>query len=184
MRTTRAIPLQSGASERPNPTLKNLETLVGVWDMEIANARFLPNPTDTVQGQVSFEWIEGGDFLMMRQGKKRAGGPPYAAWLFARDESADDYVALYCDDRRVSRMYRMRFSGGDWQLWREAPGFFQRFTGAVSQDGNTITASWEVSRDDGKTWEHDFDLTYRRRQGRPKGRRRSHAPRRRRSRRS
>ncbi len=170
---TRALSSHSGANERaglpqPNPTLKNLEPLVGAWDMEITNARFLPNPTDAVQGQVSFEWIEGGDFLVMRQGK-RAGRSPYAAWFFARDESADDYVALYCDDRRVSRIYRMRFAGGDWQLWREAPGFRQRFKGTVSEDGNTITASWEMSRDDGKTWEHDFDLTYRRRPRRPNG---------------
>jgi hypothetical protein len=167
---------------QPNPALKNLETLVGVWDMEIANARFLPNPTDTVRGQVSFEWIEDGDFLVMRQGQ-RAGGSPYAAWLFARDESADEYVALYCDDRRVSRMYRMRFTGGDWQLWREAAGFCQRFKGTVSKDGNTITASWEMSRDEGKTWEHDFDLRYRRRP-RLEGPRRSRAPRLRGSRRS
>ena len=154
---------------KPNPTLKDLETLVGVWDMEITNARFLPNPSATVQGQVSFEWIEGGDFLVMRQGK-RAVGSPYAVWLFGRDESADDYVALYCDDRRVSRIYRMRFSGSEWQQWREAPGLFHRFKGTVSKDGSRITASWEVSSDDGKHWEHDFDLTYRRRRRGPRGR--------------
>jgi hypothetical protein len=35
----------------------------------------------------------------------------------------------------------------------------QRFTGMVSEDGSTITGTWELSPD-GSTWEHDFDLTY------------------------
>jgi hypothetical protein len=46
-----------------------------------------------------------------------------------------------------------------WKQWRQAPGFFQRFTGAISADGNTISASWEKSSD-GSTWQHDFNLTY------------------------
>ena len=69
--------------------------------------------------------------------------------------------------RRVSRVYHMRFRDGDWQLWREAPGFCQRFKGVISNDGKAIDAKWEMSRDDGKTWQHDFDLTYRRSVARP-----------------
>ena len=37
--------------------------------------------------------------------------------------------------------------------------FSQRFTGTLSEDGNTIAGAWEICHD-GKTWEHDFDLTY------------------------
>ena len=44
-------------------------------------------------------------------------------------------------------------------MWREAPGFFQRFTGTFSDDNNTITGRWEGSRD-GSNWEPDFDMTY------------------------
>jgi hypothetical protein len=148
-----------------NPALKDLGVFVGVWDMEISNARFLPSPTATVHGQASFEWTEAGDFLVMRQGNK-AAGPPYTTSLIGRDEAADNYVVLYADDRRVSRVYHMRFKDGDWQQWREGPEFFQRFKGTVSKDGNTITASWEMSRNAGETWDHDFDLMYRRRAAR------------------
>jgi hypothetical protein len=34
------------------------------------------------------------------------------------------------------------------------------FTGELSADGGTISGRWETSAD-GSTWEHDFDLTYR-----------------------
>ncbi|MGA9097738.1 MAG: hypothetical protein WB392_02265 [Methanotrichaceae archaeon] len=53
----------------------------------------------------------------------------------------------------------MRLSSGVWEMWRDFPGFSQRFEGTFSEDGNTITAHREMSSD-GSNWEHDFDLTY------------------------
>jgi hypothetical protein len=46
-----------------------------------------------------------------------------------------------------------------WKIWRNSPGFSQRFEGKFSEDGKTITAHWENSSDS-STWEHDFNLTY------------------------
>jgi len=54
-------------------------------------------------------------------------------------------------------VYEMSFNDGVWKVWREAPGFSQRFTGVLS--GDVITGPWEFS-EDGSTWRHDFDLTY------------------------
>jgi hypothetical protein len=36
----------------------------------------------------------------------------------------------------------------------------QRFAAEFSPDGGTISGRWETSRN-GSSWEHDFDLTYR-----------------------
>jgi hypothetical protein len=55
----------------------------------------------------------------------------------------------------------MSLAGGVWKLWRIAPGFSQRFRGTFDESGSTIAGTWESSSD-GSTWEHDFDLTYRR----------------------
>lgn len=49
--------------------------------------------------------------------------------------------------------------GDSWRLWRAAPGFHQRFTGRLSEDGQTIRGRWEMS-EDGREWRTDFDLTY------------------------
>ena len=65
----------------------------------------------------------------------------------------------YYDSRGVSRVYHMTFAGRVWRMWREAPGFWQRFTGTLADDGATITAAWEKSPD-GVAWEHDFDMIY------------------------
>ena len=56
-------------------------------------------------------------------------------------------------------MYRTSLDDGVWRLWRDQPGFDQRYAGTISDDGATITGAWE-RRMDGETWEHDFDLVY------------------------
>ena len=144
---------------QPNPALKPLEALVGDWEMELSNASFLPRPSDRVKGGlVSFAWVQDGAFLAMRMGDKPSV-PPQALWLIGRDESISNYTELYYDARSVSRVYEMSFSEGVWKMWREAPGFWQRYEGRVSKDGKIITAHWEKSND-GTSWEHDFDITY------------------------
>ncbi len=143
---------------QPNPALQPLEVLVGEWEMELSNASFLPRPSDTVKGLVSFEWVQDGALLLLRMGDKPPS-PPSAMWLIGRDESAPNYTVFYYDARRVSRVYAMSFSERVWKIWREAPGFWQRYEGVVSQNGKTITAHWEKSSD-GAQWEHDFDVTY------------------------
>ena len=153
--------MAQASSSQHNPALKPLEILAGDWEMELSNAFFLPSPPDTAKGPVSFEWVQDGAFLLMRMGDKEQGTPS-AMWLISRDDAVSDYTVFYYDDRSVSRVYGMSFVDGIWKMWRAAPGFSQRFEGKLSADNNTITASWGKLLD-GTTWEHDFDVTYRRR---------------------
>jgi hypothetical protein len=146
-----------------NPALKELEPLVGDWAMELSNASFLPDPSEVIRGTALFEWIEDGDFLAHRQGTKGSGAP-HSTWLISRDDSSPNFTVFYFDDRKVSRVYEMSFGKGVWKIWRNAPGFSQRFEGKLSKDGSILQAFWENSTD-GKTWKHDFDLKYTRRKG-------------------
>jgi hypothetical protein len=65
----------------------------------------------------------------------------------------------YYDSRGVARVYQITLDGGEWKKWRQAPGFWQRYTGMISDDGTIITGAWEGSPD-GREWKHDFGLTY------------------------
>lgn len=114
--------------------------------MELSNAPFLPSRDDTAQGHVTFEWVEGGALLVMRQSEQMEY-PPSARWTIGRDESVRDYLVLYSDSRGVSRVYEMSFSDELWKLWRNSSGFSQRFEGRVSPDRNSITSHWEKSFD-------------------------------------
>jgi hypothetical protein len=84
---------------------------------------------------------------------------PWATWFISRDDDSAHYTVFYIDDRRVSRVYDMSFEKGKWKIWRNAPGFSQRFVGKLDKDGKTIKAYWEKSTN-GEEWEHDFDVTY------------------------
>jgi hypothetical protein len=142
----------------PNPSLQDLQFLVGRWDVQISRASFLPSPQDTVDGRADFGWIEDGAFLVLHQGGP-VPGPPSGRMVMGRDENTPDYMALYFDERGVSRLYSMHFAHGVWRLWRNTPDFSQRFEGLFDEGGDVISAHWEKSFD-GDNWEHDFDITY------------------------
>ena len=64
-------------------------------------------------------------------------------------------------ERGVCRVYEMSIGeDGEWKLWREGEPFPQRFSATISDDGETIVGRWEKAPD-GRTWETDFYLTYR-----------------------
>jgi hypothetical protein len=79
--------------------------------------------------------------------------------MIGRDDASRAFSVLYADGRGVSRIYQMSFAQGVWKIWRDAPGFHQRFTGRLSPDRRGIEARWEKS-EDGMIWETDFDLTH------------------------
>jgi hypothetical protein len=134
----------------PNASLEAVGALVGEWRMEAPQFPGAP-------GQAVFEWVEGGAYLLERS---TAPDPaPDSTWLIGGDDAADSCFALYHDSRDVRRVYRMGLGDGVWRIWREAPSFWQRFIGTLSDDGSTIRGAWEMS-DDGSVWEHDFDLIY------------------------
>lgn len=141
-----------------NPALQDLKGLIGTWEMELSNAAFLPDLKTIIKEKASFEWLEEGDFLILRQGSKNTEAP-WATWLIGHDRDSQNYTVFYIDDRRSSRVYEMSFENSVWKIWRNSPEFTQRFTGKVSEDEKSIIGFWEKSAD-GKTWDHDFDLTY------------------------
>src|SRR5215469_12031067 len=98
---------------------------------------------------------------LLRQHVDAPDPAPSATLIIGRDEWSDDYAVLHYDSRGISRVYQMSLVERSWKIWREAPGFSQRFSGTLSHDGSSVRAMGEKSAD-GSVWEHDFDLIYRR----------------------
>ncbi len=141
-----------------NPALERLNVLVGEWELEITSMSFNPDPSAAAHGRVSFHWTEDRSFLKEHSEIPNTEFPQSVA-IIGPDDTAETYGMLYFDSRSVSRIYQMSLTGDTWKLWRDFPGFSQRFTGTISKDGSVITARWEKSTD-GSTWEHDFDQKY------------------------
>lgn len=147
------------AEDKRNPALERLGVFIGEWNLEITSMSFNPDPSAVERGRASFDWLEEGAFLIQHSEVSTSADFPRGIAVIAPDDAAETYGMLYFDSRGVSRIYRMTFSGEIWTLWRDFPGFSQRFHGSFSEDHNTITARWEQSSD-GSKWEHDFDVMY------------------------
>lgn len=143
-----------------NPALDDISFLVGDWTIELSNASFLPDKSQKISFNVNYEWKADGAVIAVQQGDAKAKPPQLATWIIGHDESDENYTVLYADNRGVSRVYQMSFKDNIWKMWRDNPKFSQRFEGKVSDDRKTISASWEKSNNGGKSWEHDFDMTY------------------------
>jgi hypothetical protein len=139
----------------PNPALEPFGALVGTWTT-VGRHPYVP---DTVfHGRTSFEWIEGGAFLMMRSEIDEPGIPTGIA-IIGSDDAADACSMLYFDERRVSRRYEVSMRDGVLTWWRDAPDFAQRFTCTVAEDGRTMIGKGRMSKD-GSPWEGDLALTF------------------------
>jgi len=133
----------------------DLNAFVGEWTTEATHPAV---PGTVVRGEAVFEWLEGERFLILRARNEHPDFPDSISVIGTVDERIAMY---YFDSRGVHRVYEMSLSQGVWKLWRDAPGFSQRFTGTFAEDGNTITGLFTLSRDD-STWDDDLEITYRR----------------------
>jgi hypothetical protein len=148
-------------AERP-AALDRLDVLIGRWSVEaVFDADFFGPGTSAVTdrgGLTTFEWLEGRFFLMQRFVNEHPAAPSGITIIGARSDR-EAFVQRYYDSRGVVRDYQMTLDDGVWRLWREAPGFWQRYRGVISDDGRKITGAWEASAD-GREWRHDFGLTH------------------------
>jgi hypothetical protein len=144
------------AGSTKNEALQELDVLVGDWKLTMTNSWFLESLDIEIHGSAKFEWL-GDAFLVMRS---EMGGAPAWDFVFGRNDSREQLVCLYHDERGVCRVFDTTFGDGRWTMLREDPDFHQRFVGTVQPDR---IESWaEASEDFGKTWRKDLQLIFER----------------------
>lgn len=139
----------------PNETLKPLSFLIGEWTT-VGSHPMLPGKT--LHGRTSFDWAEGGAFIVMRSEIDAPEIPSGVAFI-GTDADAKECSMLYFDQRGVSRRYLVALRGDRWSWWRDDTGFSQRFTGVLEDGGKRMVGKGEMRRDGG-AWEGDLELTY------------------------
>ncbi len=122
---------------QPNPDLKNLDILVGTWEM-----------SGDVQGQVTFEWMEGGFFLIQHvdlgpQDGQRIKGieiigheRPFGA------EPSDDIKSRFYSNMGDTLDYVYELEGDTLTIWAGEKGSPAYAKGTFSEDGNTGSGEW------------------------------------------
>jgi hypothetical protein len=148
-----------------NEALRRLEPLVGDWDVTLTHAWFLDSLDTEIHGSANVEWYADAFLLLRGAFPGRTPEEGGSAWwmVFARNDPQDAFVALYHDDRGVSRVFDMTSEGAEWTLIREDPDFHQRIVMRLGDDH----LDWRAyaSEDEGHTWRKDLDYIFQRRTG-------------------
>ena len=144
----------------PRAKLEPFQALIGEWAIEMTH----PMVEDTVvRGRVTYEWLEGGRFLIQRAGNDHHDFPD-SLCVIGVMEGENDLSMQYFDSRGVHRVYAIGFDGRKLTLERDAPGFAQRVSATLSDDDSTLDGVWQLNEDD-QGYRDDLAFTYRRASG-------------------
>jgi len=165
-------PKKSAGPTTSAPALQPLDRLVGAWTTEATHPAF---PGVIVRGTVTIEWLEGERFLIHRARTDHPDFPDMIAIIGFTDRDrageasandpktggAPELTMHYFDSRGVFRVYKAGVDDEAWRVWRDAPGFSQRYTGTFADGGDAIFGRWQLCQDDVR-WNDDLQITYRR----------------------
>lgn len=135
--------------------LAPLDALIGTWSTE-AKHRLVD---EVVLGSATFEWLEGGHFLVLRSHNDHELFPD-AISVIGAPEARDGLVMEYFDSRGVRRTYEVSFEDGVLRWWRNHPGFDQRSYARLGPDEFEFVH--QLAETPGE-WRDDLRTTYRRR---------------------
>ena len=137
-----------------DPSLEPFEALVGAWATEATHPLF----DGVVRGSVTYEWLEGGRFLIQRSRNDHELFPD-AISVIGAPEDGDGLVMEYFDSRGVRRTYGISLEDGVLRVWRDHPGFDQRMSTEIGPDG--FVAQYQLAETPGD-WKDDLRTIYRR----------------------
>jgi hypothetical protein len=120
----------------PNPDLKSLERLVGTWKV-----------SGGTQGEVRYEWMEGGFFLIQHVDMESDGRPIKGIEVIGHlqlfgEEPSEEIKSRYYGSTGETLDYVYEMEGNTLTIWGGEKGSPAYYKGTFSADGNTLTGEW------------------------------------------
>lgn len=125
------------APTKPSPQLKQLDRLVGTWNVSGPD----------IQGQVTYEWMEGGFFLLQHvdfiHGGNHIKGLEVIGHLrsFGEAPSPDIHSRFY-DTLGNTFDYVYELDGDTLTIWGGQRGSPAYYKGTFSSDGSINAGAW------------------------------------------
>lgn len=125
---------------RPRPALKALDVMVGVWDFQ--GRDFTANAEIT--GKSTFEWLEGGFFLVHRFDIDYAGRNFSGIELSGYDETSGHLKThVFSSQGTEPVKYTWEVDDTTFTNWFGDIGAANRYKGRFSDDRSTPVGQWE-----------------------------------------
>ena len=149
----------TGATSKvANSALLPLAFLVGEWRTTCTHPL---RPGQTLVGQTSFAWHEGGAFLIMRNEVDDPDFPTGLA-IFASDDSSDRIVMNYFDERGVSRLFDVVADEHAVSWRREDPTLAQSVS--IIAEGSSRLITHGRMSEKGGPWGDDLSQLFERKE--------------------
>lgn len=139
----------------PNPGLTGFTPFIGTW-ATVGHHPMVPGVT--FHGRSTFDWHEGGAFVVMRSEIDEPDIPSGIA-VFGNDDYAQTLSMIYFDERKVARLYQATLEPRKLGWRRTTPSLSQRYIITIARDGSTMYGVGEMSKNRGP-WGPDLNLTY------------------------
>lgn len=137
------------------PGLEALRPLVGKWHTEGKQFEGPFGPASAFAAVETFEWLEGGHFLVHRMDGHFGARPAACVDIWGLNDERQLFCQTYYNDGK-SNTWQVQASGhaltlnGSWAKGT-GPALRVRYTAQVIEEGNTLEGKWEHSRD-GQEW--------------------------------
>ena len=123
---------------QPYPGLKGLDKLVGTWDVSGPD----------IKGQVKFEWMEGGFFLIQHVDFVHGGRPIKGMEIigyelpFGAEKPSEDIKSHWFGNGPDTLEYTYEVDDQTLTIWGGEKGSPAFYKGQWSADGNTNSGAW------------------------------------------
>jgi hypothetical protein len=120
----------------PNPDLKALDRLIGTWGV-----------SGGAEGTVTYEWMEGGFFLIQRFDLMHQGHEVKGVEMIGHLQPFGEKPSAAINSRAYDNVgntldYVYEMDGDTLIIWAGAKGSPAYFRGKFSDDGKTNTGEW------------------------------------------
>src|SRR5215210_7943372 len=124
-------------AREPSPALRKLDRLVGTWEL-----------SGDVGGRVTYEWMEGGFFLIQRTGLVQDdGGVSTGMEVIGHErplgeEPSADVKSRFYSDTGATLDYTYELEGDTLTIWfgeRGSPAYYE---GTLSEDDGKLSGAW------------------------------------------
>jgi hypothetical protein len=120
----------------PNPDLKDLDRLVGTWEV-----------SGGAQGKATYEWMEGGFFLVQRVDLEQYGQRIKGIEIIGHErpfgaEPSEDTKSRFYDNMGNTLDYVYELEGDTLTIWGGEKGSPAYYRGTFSDDGDTVSGEW------------------------------------------
>jgi hypothetical protein len=129
----------------PNAALRSLDRLVGTWEQ-----------SGGVQGTVTYEWLEGGYFLLqhvdlLSDGRSIKGLEVIGHERPFMGEPSADIKSRFYSNTGDTLDYVYELEGDTLTIWGGERGSLAYYRGTFGPDGDTLTGAWHYPGSRGGT---------------------------------